>query len=57
MGDWLDEELSGSEFKDKRLGDRFKKIVKALSSGSGQSIPEVCADLAMTKSDYRFLSN
>lgn len=57
MGDWLDEELSGSEFKDKRLGDRFKKIVKALSSGSGQSIPEVCADWAMTKSAYRFLSN
>lgn len=57
MSDWLEAELSGSEFKDKRLGDRFKKIVKALASGSGQSIPEVCEDWALTKSVYRFLSN
>lgn len=57
MGDWLDAELSGCEFKDKRLGDRFKKIAKALASGSGKSIPQVCEEWAMTKSAYRFLSN
>lgn len=57
MSDWLEAELSGCEFKDKRLGDRFKKIVKALACGSGQSIPEVCEDWALTKSVYRFLSN
>lgn len=57
MTDWLDAELSGCEFKDKRLGDRFKKIAKALASGSGKSIPQVCEEWAMTKSAYRFLSN
>jgi hypothetical protein len=55
--DWLDTELSSCEFKDKRLGDRFKKIARALSSGSGKSIPQVCQEWAMTKSAYRFFSN
>ena len=55
--DWVETELSGSEFKDKRLGERFKKIVKAMSTGTGKTIPEVCAEWAMTKSTYRFLSN
>lgn len=57
MTNWLDNELSGCEFKDKRLGNRFKKIIKALSTGSGKSIPQVCEEWAMTKSAYRFLSN
>lgn len=57
MNEWLDDELSGCEFKDKRLGERFKKISKALAVGCGHSIPHVCEEWAMTKSVYRFLSN
>ena len=56
MDSWLDEELSSCVFKDKRLTERFKVIVKALSKGCGHTIPQVCEEWAMAKSTYRFLS-
>src|SRR5437763_15113360 len=54
---WIDRESSGCEFRDARLGDRFRKLLTQLGSAMGQSIPLVCQDWANTKAAYRFFSN
>ena len=51
---WLDQELAGWRFKDKRFGKRFRTLLEQLSQGLGQSIPFVCQDGASTKAAYRF---
>ena len=56
-GDWVDRELAGCEFKDERLGKRFRGLLAQLSSSPGDSIPLVCQDWANTKAAYRFLDN
>jgi hypothetical protein len=53
---WIDRELAGSEFRDIRLNQRFRKLFEQLSEGAGESIPLVCQDWANTKAAYRFLS-
>ena len=55
--DWIDREISGCEFSDARLGDRFRKLLAQIGSAMGQSIPLVCQDWANTKAAYRFFSN
>lgn len=54
---WIDRESSGCEFRDARLGDRFRKLLTQIGSATGQSIPLVCQDWANTKAAYRFFSN
>jgi hypothetical protein len=54
---WVDREIAGCEFRDARLGDRFRKLLAQLGSAMGQSIPLVCQDWANTKAAYRFFSN
>jgi hypothetical protein len=54
---WIDREIAGCEFRDARLGDRFRKLLAQLGSAMGQSIPLVCQDWANTKAAYRFFSN
>jgi hypothetical protein len=54
---WLDRELADCEFKDERLGKRFRALLEQLSSSPGDSIPLVCQDWANTKAAYRFLDN
>ena len=54
---WIDRELAGCQFKDMRLGKRFRKLLEQLSEGTGESIPFACQDWANTKAAYRFLSN
>jgi Transposase DNA-binding len=54
---WVDREISGCEFRDARLGDRFRKLLAQIGSAMGQSIPLVCQDWANTKAAYRFFSN
>jgi hypothetical protein len=54
---WLDRELADCEFKDERLGKRFRSLIEQLSSSPGDSIPLVCQDWANTKAAYRFLDN
>ncbi len=54
---WIDRESSGCEFRDARLGDRFRKLLMQIGSAMGQSIPLVCQDWANTKAAYRFFSN
>lgn len=54
---WIENELEGSKFRDKRLGDRFCKLVEQLAENVGAGIPLACQDWANTKAAYRFLSN
>lgn len=54
---WIDQELGGCEFKDARLGKRFRVLMEQLAEGVGKSIPFACQDWANTKAAYRFFSN
>jgi Transposase DNA-binding/Transposase DDE domain len=54
---WVDRELADCEFKDERLGKRFRALLEQLSASPGESIPLVCQDWANTKAAYRFLDN
>ena len=54
---WVDREVAGCEFRDARLGKRFRTLLEQIGSDIGQSIPFVCQDWANTKAAYRFLSN
>ena len=54
---WLNEEIRDVTFSDKRLIERFKKLLNQLWKNLGQSIPLACQDWANTKAGYRFLSN
>jgi hypothetical protein len=54
---WIDRESRGCEFRDARLGDRFRKLLTQIGSAMGHSIPLVCQDWANTKAAYRFFSN
>lgn len=55
--DWITEEISGSQFGDKRLDKRFARLVHDLWHGVGRPLPFACQDWANTKAAYRFLSN
>ena len=54
---WVDKDIEGSVFKDKRLQQRFRKLLEQIWNGVGQTIPFACQDWANTKAAYRFLSN
>src|SRR6266436_1700788 len=54
---WIDREIGECEFRDARLGDRFRKLLGQIGSAMGQSIPLVCQDWGNTKAAYRFFSN
>lgn len=54
---WVDREVADCEFKDERLGKRFRSLLGQLSSSPGDSIPLVCQDWANTKAAYRFFDN
>jgi hypothetical protein len=54
---WIDRELEGCTFVDKRLDKRFRTLLEQLSDGTGESIPMACQDWANTKAAYRFFSN
>jgi hypothetical protein len=56
-GDWVNGELAGCTFKDERLGNRFRVLLKQMGANPGGSIPLVCQDWAATKAAYRFLDN
>jgi hypothetical protein len=54
---WVDNEVSGCNFKDVRLAKRFGKLLGMMSEGIGESVPYACQDWANTKAAYRFFSN
>ena len=52
---WLEEELSGCHFKDKRLGTRFKHILSSIHLNQGKTIPEACGDWSDLHIHFRSL--
>ena len=54
---WTDRELLGCEFKDGRLGKRFRRLLQKLAEGTAESIPLACQDWARAKGAYRFFAN
>jgi hypothetical protein len=54
---WVEEELNGSRFKDKRLNKRFKLMVDRLIERPEASLPQAMASWAETKATYRFLDS
>ena len=54
---WVEQELHGCSFKDKRLERRLRALLAQLASKPGGSIPLVSQDWANTKAAYRFLDN
>src|SRR4051812_49237214 len=57
MDAWVDRELGGAEFPDRRLRDRLGKLLGDLGRRVGATIPAACQDWAAAKAAYRFLSN
>jgi len=55
--DWIDREAAGCEFRDERLGRRFRKLLGQIGGAMGESIPLACQDWANAKAAYRFFSN
>jgi hypothetical protein len=54
---WMQQELTGCQFADERLGKRFSMVLKQLAEGTAESIPLACQDWANTKAAYRFFAN
>lgn len=57
MDAWVDRELDGGDFPDRRLRARLGKILGDLGRRIGGTLPAACQDWAATKAAYRFLSN
>ena len=55
--EWVQKEVEGCDFGDRRLGKRCEKLLAALSGRLGYSLPLACQDWANTKAAYRFLAN
>jgi hypothetical protein len=51
---WLDSEVIGCDFRDTRLGKRFRTLLENLWRGMGESMPFACQDWASTKAAYGF---
>lgn len=46
---WAEDEVAHCDFKDERLGKRFRTLLQQLTEGIGKSIPFACQDWANTK--------
>src|SRR4030042_403170 len=57
MDEWIEDEIKGCGFKDKRHGKRLYKVIRSLSGNMGKAIPLACQDWAGTKAAYRLLDN
>ena len=57
MDAWVDRELGGGDFPDRRLRARPGKILGDLGRRIGGTLPAACQDWAATKAAYRFFSN
>jgi hypothetical protein len=54
---WIEEEMVGCQFRDRRLKPRATTIVGQIFGKMGESIPAACQDYANTKAAYRFFDN
>jgi hypothetical protein len=57
MDAWIQNEVDGCAFGDRRLDQRFGKLLGSLSERMGKALPLACQDWAGTKAAYRFLNN
>jgi hypothetical protein len=57
MDVWVESELDGVEYPDRRLKARLAKILGDLGRRIGGTLPAACQDWAATKAAYRFFSN
>jgi hypothetical protein len=57
MDAWVDREVDGGDFPDRRLRARLGKLLGDLGRRIGGTLPAVCQDWAATKAAYRFFSN
>ena len=57
MDGWVERELDGGEFSERRLKARLGKILSELGQRIGDTVPMACQDWAATKAVYRFFSN
>jgi hypothetical protein len=55
--DWVEEELGGIDFGDKRLTQRLLGIVRSFWARPQASVPQACETRAGTKSAYRFFDH
>src|SRR5262245_60401785 len=54
---WVERELDGGAFPDRRLKARLGKLLGDLGRRIGGTVPAACQDWAATKAAYRFFSN
>ena len=57
VSQWVMEELQQAELFDKRLEQRFRKLLDSLAKASDASIPAACNDRAEMVAAYRFFDN
>ncbi len=55
--EWIEREFAHSDFKDKRLVSRFKKILLTVSSKTQQTVSSAFATWSDIKACYRFIKN
>jgi Transposase DNA-binding len=49
ISSWLEREVAGCRFEDRRHGKRFRTLLEQLSERIGSSIPFACQDLKNTE--------
>ncbi len=57
MEGWVERELKGCDFPDRRLKTRLGKVLSELGRRIGETLPSACQDWSATKAAYRFFSN
>lgn len=57
MQAWIETEVQGADFGDKRLNRRYELLLDRLSDKPTLSIPAACRGLAETNAAYRFFDN
>jgi hypothetical protein len=55
--DWTTEESYDCNFADKRLCDRYQKVLRQIGGADASSMPWACEDWANAKAAYRFFDN
>ena len=57
MEAWVEQELAGGAFPDRRLKTRLGRLLGDLGERIGGTLPMACPDWAATKAAYRFFDN
>ena len=57
MDAWIEHELAGGTFPDRRLKTRLGRLLGDLGARIGGTLPMACQDWAATEAGYRFFDN